>query len=163
LLPKWRIDKVFWIPEVPAIDHYLDDLGTEENDWTVNKHWESPNYLFMFGGYDGEHLSALCRIKGSFNPKGNLQGLEFEYSSEINGSKIHHWGSPFPCWALSTLEGGLDPSQHQSFDIDGVRGERITRLDIRYNHIPRSMPPIPRPIMAMKVSYTSVMWKLCIT
>jgi hypothetical protein len=146
------MEDAFWIPEVPSLDHYLDSISKQES--RKGRDYENPYYTMLFGGSSGEYLSKLESVSAWFSPKGNVQGMQFRYSVEINGSNVHSWGRPSCPWALSTLDGSNSSPLQRTLMVDGKNGERICRVSIRFNYsqtYPRVSSHIPKPILSLKV------------
>lgn len=136
---------------MPPLGHFLDDIPTQ---CCSSEYYEIPHNLCIFGGSDGQYLSQLTSIRAWFGFTGNVQGLEFTYSSEINGSFNHRWGFIDHQWPLSTLHNSGKSKLKQDFAIDGAGGERICRVEVMANLTWTSTnhdPPTIKQVSSLKV------------
>jgi hypothetical protein len=94
-------------------------------------------------------------ISAWFGFSGNIQGLEFTYSKEINGALVHRWGFIDHQWPISTLHSSGGSKLKQDFEIDGAGGERICRVEILANEIntlTHHDPPKVKQVSSLKVT-----------
>lgn len=104
-----------------------------------------PLTMLLYGGLHGAHLSKLTGISVWFGEDAQILGIDFSYSVEVDGCKIHTLGLPFsgrkvrsePCNCCKCTDDDRSTDDCSTdyrieFPIDGPGGEVINRVDLQH-------------------------------